>query len=297
MSKEAQESSEDYLGVDQFIEQLRLQRSARPPANLAPQQTRIYGMAALFNTASSRVADPRPEFKMQLYQRLREQVRAEEQLPANRAGTIGNTIPVPMAPSQGQKQMRNIYKNNHTSQPAQVPPTYPESMDVKKGKARGVSRRTLFVGGTIAASVVASAGIGAGIGQALQSQPNLHPTLTETTPGTWRWLPITSVEHLGKDAIPFSTNAVSGYVMRQTENTSDQQIIAFSSACTHLGCPVQWQEEKRQFLCPCHTRVFDETGGPVEVPNGQPHETWLSRLDTKVENGNIYVKVPPSTSV
>ncbi len=309
MSQESQERFEDYLELEQFIEQLHSQRSARLPANLAPQQTRIYGMAVYFHTAAPRVADPRPEFKAQLYQRLLKQARAEEQLPEKRTGgVVGVPIPAPTTPvpaltipPQGQKQLRNIYRNNQVPQPAQVAPTNLQSMDVKKQKTRGVSRRTLFRSGTIAASLLASAGIGAaagaGIEQSSQPQPDQHPTLTETTPGTWLWHPVTSVKHLGTEAVSFTTNAITGYVIRQTGNTSDeQQIIALSAACPHLGCPVEWQGDKREFLCPCHTRIFDTTGGPVVIKNGQPHYISLSRLETKIENGNIYVKVPPPLS-
>jgi len=300
MSQETQESFEDYLELDQFIEQLHLQKSARLPANLAPQQTHIYGMAALLHTATPSVADPRPEFKTQLYERLLKQARAEEPVPRTR--TAGPTpIPAPVTPFQGRQQLSNTYLNNEMTQPMSLPSARPESTDVKKRKARGLSRRTLFTGGTIAASLIASAGVGAGVGASMgkpsQPQPDSHPTLTESTPGTWQWHPVASVDKLGKEVVPFTTSVVSGYVTRQTEKTGDEQIIAFSSACPHLGCPVQLQENTGHFACPCHARIFDTTGGPIVIENSLPHHTALSRLDTKVENGKIYVKVPPSPSV
>ncbi len=318
MSDEVQESFEDYLELEQFIEQLHSQGPAPLPANRTAQQAHVYSMAKLFHTVSQPVADPRPEFKAQLYQRLRKQMLAEEQLPPSQshakitglpanqlpakafdAGHIGgkgaigpDSAPTPAISSQNPKQFKNIYGNRQVPQPAQLPPSNLESRDAKKQKTRGVSRRTLFRSGTIAASLLASAGVGAGIEQSLQPQPDQHPTLTENTPGTWHWHPVTSVEHLGTEAVSFTTTAVTGYVIRQTGNTSDEQIIALSAACPHLGCPVQWQGDKQQFRCPCHTRIFDTTGGPVAIKNGPPHHTWLSRLETKIENGNIYVKVP-----
>jgi Rieske Fe-S protein len=316
MSDEVQESFEDYLELEQFIEQLRLQRPAPPPANLTPQQTHTYGMAKLFHTASQPVADPRPEFKAQLYQRLRTQLSAEEQLPfpsqshtavtelqgtqlpakSSDADHIGKgtgtgPVPTPPVPPQGSRQLRNIYSSNQVPQPAQLPSTHPESTNVQKRKRRGLSRRTLFTGGTVAASLLAGAGIESAIEHSSEPQPNLYPHIQGNT-----WHTVASVEQLGQGPIRFATDTITGYVIRQTAEVADttptEQIIAFSAACTHLGCIVQWQEDKRQFPCPCHGRTFDATGEPINTGNSQSHYISLPRLETKIENGNIYVKLP-----
>ncbi len=292
MSEDVQERVEDYLELDQFIQQLHSQESARLPANLASQQRHIYSMAVLFHTASPRVADPRPEFGEQLRRRLLEQMQDDDDGQGTE-GIGGNSAPI--APSQGQKQFRSIYP---LSQPTQPPSPHPTSTDVERHKTREtgqrripLSRRTLFTGGTVAAaSLLGAAAIGGAIDHSLEQPPSdPNPSL----PGDV-WHPVTSVQQLGTDPVLFTTNTISGYVIRQTENTSDEQkIIAFSAACTHLGCTVQWQEDKRQFPCPCHGRIFDTTGGPVNTPNSLHHNTWLPRLETKTEaDGTIYVKVP-----
>jgi cytochrome b6-f complex iron-sulfur subunit len=43
--------------------------------------------------------------------------------------------------------------------------------------------------------------------------------------------------------------------------------IALSAVCTHLGCIVQWQSDKGEFLCPCHGGRFSARG---EVLGGPP---------------------------
>ncbi|MFO7705299.1 MAG: arsenate reductase (azurin) small subunit [Halopseudomonas sp.] len=37
----------------------------------------------------------------------------------------------------------------------------------------------------------------------------------------------------------------------------DQDIVAYSSLCTHMGCPVMYSADERTFKCPCHFSVFD----------------------------------------
>ena len=271
MSEDVPERFEDYLELDQYIEQLNSQESAHLPANLTPQQTSIYGMAKLFHTASPRVADPRPEFKDQLRQRLLAQMRAEGQPPS--------------APPS--------YVETTASQENQFPTQAPDADHVGKSTVRKrripFSRRTLFTGGTVAAaSLIGAAAAGAAIEHSLEPQPNLNPRIRGET-----WFPVASLEQLGNAPIRFATSTITGYIIRPPENTSEKAaVIAFSGACTHLGCLVQWQEDKQQFPCPCHGRTFDAIGDPVYTEESQPHYMSLPRLDTKIEDGHIYVKVP-----
>ena len=34
-------------------------------------------------------------------------------------------------------------------------------------------------------------------------------------------------------------------------------IVAFSTLCTHMGCPVAYDAETKTFKCPCHFSIFD----------------------------------------
>ncbi|HEX3998454.1 MAG TPA: Rieske 2Fe-2S domain-containing protein [Pirellulales bacterium] len=40
-------------------------------------------------------------------------------------------------------------------------------------------------------------------------------------------------------------------------------VEAFSATCPHLGCNVVYQQDKQQFLCPCHGGAFDRHGRMV----------------------------------
>lgn len=43
----------------------------------------------------------------------------------------------------------------------------------------------------------------------------------------------------------------------------DEQLVAYSSICTHLACAVLWRAEDNRLECPCHDGVFDPTTGEV----------------------------------
>jgi cytochrome b6-f complex iron-sulfur subunit len=46
----------------------------------------------------------------------------------------------------------------------------------------------------------------------------------------------------------------------------DGGFLAISKKCTHLGCAVPWIAERKQFECPCHASVFDQTGNVIKSP-------------------------------
>jgi thiosulfate dehydrogenase (quinone) large subunit len=62
---------------------------------------------------------------------------------------------------------------------------------------------------------------------------------------------------------------------------------AFSAICPHAGCEVQFDQQNRLFICPCHGSVFNGTSGAVERG---PAATGLSRIPVVLgANGQLYV--------
>lgn len=54
-------------------------------------------------------------------------------------------------------------------------------------------------------------------------------------------------------------------------------IVAYSVLCTHMGCPVSYDAQSRNFKCPCHYSVFDsEKEG--QMVTGQATENLPSIL-------------------
>lgn len=62
-------------------------------------------------------------------------------------------------------------------------------------------------------------------------------------------------------------------------------LVALSAVCTHLGCIVQWEKEKQDFLCPCHAGHYSPEGTVISGPPPKP----LARLPFIVANGVITV--------
>src|SRR5260370_8658521 len=230
MSGEDQERFEDYLELEQYIEQLQAGRVAHPPAQLTPGQANIYRMAALFRSASPEAGEPRPEFAADLQTRLEQELQ---------------------------------------QRPRSAPQPQPALRKKEQKKLHYVSRRALLTGGAaVAASLVVGGGVGSAIEQrnewpgcANTNVPWAGHLIAAGAPTTWHF--VTTLSELGDSAVRFATDTVIGYVILNDgdENIKDKgKIVAISAACTHMGCLVQWQDSDRKYQCPCHGGLFSEYG-------------------------------------
>lgn len=62
-------------------------------------------------------------------------------------------------------------------------------------------------------------------------------------------------------------------------------VIAFDPHCTHLGCPYRWDAAKNQFLCPCHSGVYDKAGVVLSGPPPHP----LYRYGVRIQQGLVSI--------
>jgi Rieske Fe-S protein len=168
----------------------------------------------------------------------------------------------------------------------------PQQKTGRGNKKPIVSRRALFTGGAAAAaSLVVGVGGGAIVAQRMMEPPKpWWPKLVEGKPVTWHQ--VAPLADVGEDAIKFVTDSVIGYVIL---NDDDHEVIAFSAACTHMGCIVQWNGNARRFDCPCHNGRFTEYGDPD--PGGTvKYLVSLPRLDVRIADDHVYVAVPKLTT-
>ena len=68
----------------------------------------------------------------------------------------------------------------------------------------------------------------------------------------------------------------------------DRDIVAYSTLCTHMGCPVAYDTTARTFRCPCHFSIFDpEKSG--QMVSGQATEN-LPRIQLEYSAADGSVK-------
>lgn len=68
-------------------------------------------------------------------------------------------------------------------------------------------------------------------------------------------------------------------------NRPDKGFIALSRVCTHLGCLVDYQKDKKRFLCPCHAGTYDLSGNVISGPPPKP----LPQFPLKVVGDSIII--------
>lgn len=67
------------------------------------------------------------------------------------------------------------------------------------------------------------------------------------------------------------------------------EFIAFAVNCTHLGCPVRWEDKAELFMCPCHGGVYYKDGSVAAGPPPKP----LTRYEVRVNNNEVQIKTSP----
>ena len=135
------------------------------------------------------------------------------------------------------------------------------------------------------------------LGAVLASIPSVAFLLgLRKTPQIWRTVGKVDDFNVGstvnvafQDSSPLPWSGVTAQTAAWLRRTSDQQFIAFSMNCTHLGCPVRWLADADLFMCPCHGGVFYADG---RVASGPPPKR-LNQYPVRVQNGEVQILTSP----
>jgi len=102
---------------------------------------------------------------------------------------------------------------------------------------------------------------------------------------------LSQIQPNSPEEVVFRRNRVDGWKVTSEKSTAwvvkaaDNQAVAFSPQCTHLGCAYHWDESNKNFLCPCHTSTFAIDG---KVLSG-PAPRALDRFQIKIEGGKLLI--------
>ena len=103
--------------------------------------------------------------------------------------------------------------------------------------------------------------------------------------------PLAELQNDGPIAHTITVERQAGWARTVEEQTvyvlpqHDHKVL--SSVCPHEGCPVVWDQEAKNFLCPCHDSFF--TDGGVRLSG--PANSDLTQMPTRVEDGKLQIKV------
>lgn len=99
--------------------------------------------------------------------------------------------------------------------------------------------------------------------------------LRKTVGGLQGWFSIGNIDDFPVGApkrISFPVTTVDGWTSR-TDNQSawvrrdgPDTITVYTGICPHLGCSVEWREQRKSFLCPCHNSEFNLEGERLRGP-------------------------------
>ena len=146
-------------------------------------------------------------------------------------------------------------------------------------RSRLTRRRFIQTTGAAGVGAAASGVLGPGTAAAETADYPVKPivALEELSPGTT--VPFTYPDDRSPALLLRMSEEVVGGV------GPDASIVAFSSLCTHKGCPVSYKPEHRLLICPCHWSTFDpEKAGSLVI--GQASQP-LPRIELLVESGQV----------
>jgi menaquinol-cytochrome c reductase iron-sulfur subunit len=98
-----------------------------------------------------------------------------------------------------------------------------------------------------------------------------------------------TVEVKFEDASPLPWAGVTAETGAWLRRKSQNDFVAFSVNCSHLGCPVRWEPTAKLFMCPCHGGVYYSDGSVA----GGPPPRGLTQYPVRVRDGNVEILTSP----
>lgn len=141
------------------------------------------------------------------------------------------------------------------------------------------SRRDFIKIGSTAAGLVAA--------------QSLASSTADAAPARYPVVPVAALKDIGAGAaiaFAYPDAASPAVLLRLGEAAANgvganRDIVAYSTLCTHKGCPVSFKPERKMFICPCHWSTFDPAKSGALVI-GQASQQ-LPQIELRVTNGVV----------
>ncbi|NOX87953.1 MAG: Rieske (2Fe-2S) protein [Calditrichaeota bacterium] len=108
----------------------------------------------------------------------------------------------------------------------------------------------------------------------------IYPALSYLKPPKQAEAAVNSVKAGKVNEIPVNSGKIVRFGRKPVIliRTSTDEFIAFTATCTHLGCIVQYREDKQQIWCACHNGLFDLKGRNISGPPPRPLDPFLVQI-------------------
>jgi menaquinol-cytochrome c reductase iron-sulfur subunit len=95
------------------------------------------------------------------------------------------------------------------------------------------------------------------------------------------------ITYVNADPLPWAgvTAKSAAWLRRESES----KLVAFSAHCSHLGCPVRWEQNAQLFMCPCHGGVYYKDGS---VAAGPPPK-GLTEIEVRINKADVEIRTAP----
>jgi len=203
----------------------------------------------------------------------------------DRLGKVLAALPYPMRWSRRRGRLAILLDRANSAQPELAPLLADPAIDYvlrapsEDEIGRVFSRRDLLHFSLASTGVLAGAVLMAPVGLYLAA-----PAGERTAEGDTLVAPAE-----GKHSIPVDgtrAKIIDGEEFLVVRREADRY-NAVSRTCTHSGvCLVDWESKRQQFVCPCHSGVYDVYGNVVSGPPPRP----LKSRVVEVKDGQVYVK-------
>jgi menaquinol-cytochrome c reductase iron-sulfur subunit len=157
----------------------------------------------------------------------------------------------------------------------------PGSFEGETVSRRRFMNRTVHTSGAIAAAAFTLPALGFAIAPVFDQAPTTWQEigpLSRFTDSDYQPVVVTIASGVGEADNSIAYVRIHNRQIDGPIKDKYDEVIAISSRCAHVGCPVRYVATAASFVCPCHGGVYDFRGLRVGGPPPRPLDRFYTRL-------------------